>query len=71
MNDSSRKKLVAFNAGVLALAALASFAFPKIAESTTDGSAHFLIAMAQVVPILAAIPVSCSLIAKSQPESAA
>ena len=68
MNNNPRKKLVAKNAAVLAVAALASFALPKIAESITDGPANFLIAMAHVFPILVAIPVSCSLIGKSQPE---
>ncbi len=70
MNNDARKKLVALNAVVLALAALASFALPKIAESISDGPANFLVAMAQVGPILAAIPISCNLIAKSQPDSA-
>tara|TARA_R110002049_G_scaffold72490_1_gene186920 strand:+ start:3112 stop:3378 length:267 start_codon:yes stop_codon:yes gene_type:complete len=70
MNNDSRKKLVATNAAVLALAAFASFTLPKIAESITDGPANFLVAMAQVVPILVAIPVSCSLIGKSQPGAA-
>ena len=70
MNNDARKKLVATNAAVLALAALASFALPKIAESITDGPANFLVAMAQIFPILVAIPISCSLIAKSQPDAA-
>ena len=65
MNNEARKKLVATNAAVLSLAALASFTLPKIAESMTDGRASFLVAMAQVIPILVAIPISCSLIGKS------
>ena len=70
MKNDARKKLVATNAAVLALAALVSFVLPRIAESTTDGPANFLVAMAQVVPILVAIPISCSLIGKSQPDAA-
>jgi hypothetical protein len=70
MNSSSRTKLIATNAAVLAIAALATFALPAIAESLTDGRAKFLIAMAQVAPILCAIPISCGLIGKSLPETA-
>ena len=70
MSFNLRKKLVAQNAAVLTLAALASYALPKIAQSITDGPAHFLVAMAQVLPIFVAIPISCSLIGKSQPEAA-
>ncbi len=69
MSQDARKKLVAINAVVLALAALASFVLPKIAESVTDGAANFLVAMAQVLPILVAIPISCSLIGRSQADA--
>jgi len=71
MNNSTRKKLIATNAAVLAIAALATFALPAIAESLTEGRTKFLVAMAQVAPILCAIPISCGLIGKSLPESTA
>ena len=70
MKNDARKKMVAINAAVLALAALASFVLPKIAASITDGPAEFLVAMVQVFPMLVAIPISCSLIWKSQPDRA-
>ena len=38
--SSDKKKLVAANAGVLALAAIASFVLPRIAASVTDGRAY-------------------------------
>ena len=71
MNNDARKKLVATNAVVLALAGVASFVLPKIAASIADGPANFLIAMAHVFPILVAIPISCSLIGKSQTDAGA
>ncbi len=71
MNNETRKKLVVVNAAVLALAGLASFVLPMVAESITTGPANFLVAMAQVVPIFVAIPISCSLVGKSQANSAA
>ncbi|MEM6778692.1 MAG: hypothetical protein AAF670_13625 [Planctomycetota bacterium] len=69
MTREPRKKLVATNAAVLALAALASFALPHIVASITEGPANFLIAMMQVLPILVAIPVSCSLVGRAIPDS--
>lgn len=71
MNNDARKKLVATNAVVLALAGVASFVLPKIAASISDGPANFLIAMAHVFPILVATPISCSLIGKSQTDAGA
>jgi len=69
VSSVDRKKLVVTNASVLASAALVSFVLPKIAESISDGPANFLVAMAHVIPMLAAIPISCNLIAKSQPDA--
>ena len=71
MNNAIRTKLIAANAAVLALAALASFVLPKIAESVADGPANFLVTMAQALPILVAIPISCSLIGKAQSDTSA
>lgn len=69
MNHPEKRKLVAMNAALLAAAGLASFVLPLIFQSLTDGPANFLIAAAQVGPILAAIPISCSFIGKSLEQS--
>jgi len=69
MTDSRKNKLVATNAAVLAAAGLVSFVLPMIATSITEGRGNFLIAMAQIAPILCVIPISCSLVGKSHAES--
>lgn len=63
--QQTQQELIAWNAAVIAVAALASFVLPRIAASMTDGRANFLIAMAQVVPVLSAIPVSCGFVKKA------
>ena len=63
VNEERAKKLVAMNAGILAAAALVSFILPMILDSMLEGRGNFIKAMAHVLPILAAIPFSCRLIA--------
>lgn len=65
MSHPGKRKLVAMNAALLAGAGLVSFVLPLILQSITDGPANFLVAAAQVAPILVAIPISCSFIVKS------
>ena len=65
MSRPEKRKLVAMNAALLAGAGLLSFVLPLILQSITDGPANFLVAAAQVAPVFAAIPISCSFIGKS------
>ncbi len=68
MGHHEKRKLVAMNAALLAGAALASFVLPLVLKSVTDGPANFLVAIAQVAPIIVAIPISCSLIGRAAAE---
>ena len=71
MSHTEKRKLVAMNAALLAGAGLASFVLPLILQSITSGEANFLVAMAQVAPIIAAIPISCSFIGISTEQTTA
>ena len=71
MSNPEKRKLVAMNAALLAGAGLASFVLPLILQSITDGPAKFLVAAAQVAPILAAIPISCGFVGRSTEQTIA
>ena len=69
MTNAEKKKLIARNAVVWTIATLVSFALPMVADSITDGRGTFLKAMAHVFPLLAAIPISTSIISNSVGET--
>ncbi|MCA8992138.1 MAG: hypothetical protein KDA69_03275 [Planctomycetaceae bacterium] len=65
MNGSDKKRLLATNAAIWAIAALASFILPRVAASLVDGSGNFLIAMAQAGPLLVGLLASHGLMSKN------
>ena len=58
MTHADKKKLLAKNACLWAVAALLSFVLPMIVESVADGPADFGKMMAQMLPLLATILIS-------------
>jgi hypothetical protein len=62
MTHANKKKLLAKNAGLWAMAALLSFVLPMIVESLADGPATFGKMMAQMFPLLATILISNNLL---------
>jgi hypothetical protein len=65
MTNAKKKKLIATNAALWTVAILVSFTLPLVADSITEGRGSFLKAMAHVLPLLIAIPVSTNIISKS------
>jgi hypothetical protein len=70
MTLSQKKKLIGTNAGVWAIAILASFILPFIAESLSSGSAKFLQVLCFAVPLIVGMVISTMVINKSIPETA-
>jgi hypothetical protein len=70
MTSSQRKKLIGTNAGVWAIAILASFILPFIAESLSSGSAKFLEVLCFALPLIIGMAISTVVINKSIPETA-
>ncbi|MFO0882753.1 MAG: hypothetical protein U0894_00955 [Pirellulales bacterium] len=69
MTSSQKKKLVRTNAGVWAIAILASFILPFIAESLSSGSAKFLQVLCFAVPLVVGMVISTMVINRSIPET--
>ncbi len=65
MTSSEKKRLIATNAGVWAIAILASFILPFIAESLSSGPAKFLEVMCFAFPLIAGMAFSSILISKA------
>ena len=65
MTNSEKQKLLATNAALWVAGILVSFILPMIAESASDGPAHFLKAMSFAFPLLVALVVSTSVISKA------
>ncbi len=65
MTNSEKQKLLAKNAAVWVAGILASFILPMIAESVSDGPAHFLKVMVFAFPLLVALVVSTGVISKA------
>ena len=70
MTSSQKKKLVGTNAGVWAIAILASFILPFIAESLSSGPAKFLQVLCFALPLIIGMVISTVVINKSIPETA-
>ena len=70
MTSSQKKKLIGTNAGVWAIATLASFILPFIAESLSSGSANFLKVLCFALPLIIGMVMSTVVINKSIPETA-
>lgn len=69
MTAAQKKKLIGTNAGVWAIAILASFILPFIAESLSSGPATFLKVLCFAVPLLVGMVISTIVINKSIPET--
>jgi hypothetical protein len=70
MTSSQKKKLIGTNAGVWAIAILASFILPFIAESLSSGGAKFLQVLCFALPLIIGMVISTVVINKSIPETA-
>jgi hypothetical protein len=70
MTSSQKKKLMGTNAGIWAIAILASFLLPFIAESLSSGSAKFLQVLCFALPLIIGMVISTVAINKSIPETA-
>ncbi len=69
MTSSQKKKLIGTNAGVWAIAILASFILPFIAESLSSGSAKFLQVLCFALPLIIGMVISTVALNKSIPET--
>ena len=70
MTSLQKKKLIGTNAGVWAIAILASFILPFIAESLSSGSAKFLQVVCFAMPLIMGMVLSTVVINKSIPDMA-
>lgn len=68
MEKQQKQRLVATNAAVLAIGALASFALPMITDSIVDGEGKFLRMLAHVFPLICGIGFSCHLMSGAIPD---
>ncbi|MGE0758730.1 MAG: hypothetical protein AB7O38_17010 [Pirellulaceae bacterium] len=71
MTSSQKKKLIRADAGVWAIAILASFVFPFIAESLSSGPAKFAQVLCFGLPLVVGMVMSTVVINRSIPETAA
>ncbi len=71
MTSGQKKKLIGTNAAIWAIAILASFILPFIAESVSTGSAKFLQVLCFALPLIVGMFISSVVISKSIPETAA
>jgi hypothetical protein len=69
MTSSEKKKLLGTNAGIWAIAILASFILPFVAESLSSGTAKFLQVMCFALPLIGGMAISSIVIGKSIGES--
>ena len=70
MTSTQKMKLIGTNAAVWAIAILASFILPLIAESFSTGSAKFLQVLCFALPLIAGMYISSMVIYRSIPEAA-
>ena len=71
MTSLEKKKLIAMNAAVWAIAIFASFILPFIAESLSSGSAKFLQVLCFAIPLIGGMIVSTAVLDKSIPDAMA
>ncbi|MDX1929460.1 MAG: hypothetical protein SFV81_23235 [Pirellulaceae bacterium] len=65
MTSTEKKKLIATNAGIWAIAILAAFILPFIAESLASGQAKFVQVMCFAFPLIGGMAISSVVISKS------
>jgi hypothetical protein len=70
MTSSQKKRLLGTNAGIWAIAMLASFILPFIAESLSSGPAKFIQVLCFALPLIVGMMISTVAISKSVPETA-
>lgn len=71
MTSSQKRKLIGTNAGIWAIAILASFVLPFIAESLSAGVANFLKVLCFALPLIIGMGMSTMVIHKAIPDTAA
>jgi len=69
MTSLEKRKLIAINAGVWAIAMIASFILPFIAESLSSGSAKFLQVLCFAMPLIGGMMVSTAVLDQSIPDA--
>lgn len=65
MTPTSKKRIVAGNAGIWVISILASFILPLVAASASSGNAGFLKLLCFALPLLIGMTMSTILISKS------